>query len=161
MKLTTKILSGLALSAMLATAATAQMQDKGFQGKGNMACDAKSSKMQGHEAHKGGHGILSLLQKLSLSDKQEKDIKTIMLESMKQRESKYSAFSEDGFDKSKYIKQMKNADETRIKHHADMIEKVYAVLTPKQKSQLRVLMDLKEEKMKEGCAFDKNCNGRR
>jgi hypothetical protein len=42
-----------------------------------------------------------------------------------------------------------------------MIEKVYALLTEKQKSQLRVLMDLKEERMKQGCNFDQNCNGRR
>lgn len=56
---------------------------------------------------------------------------------------------------------MKNAKEERIKLQADMIEKVYALLTPKQKSQLRVLMDLKDEKMKQGCNFDKNCNGRR
>lgn len=162
MKLKTKILSGLVLSAILATAMNAQMPMKGFQDKGNMACDGKSSQMKGFDGHRGGgYGIMPLLNKLALTDAQEQDVKTIMQETMKKRESRYSAFSEDGFDKSKYIKQMKNADENRIKLHADMIEKVYGVLTPKQKSQLRVLMDLKEERMKEGCTFDQNCNGRR
>ncbi len=161
MKLKTKILSGLVLSTILATTMSAQMPMKDFKDRGNMACDANSSQMRGYEGYKGGHGIMPLLHKLALTEKQEQDIRTIMQETMKKRESKYSAFSEDGFDKSQYIKQMKNADENRIKLQAQTIEKVYAILTPKQKSQLRVLMDLKEERMKEGCTFDKNCNGRR
>jgi Spy/CpxP family protein refolding chaperone len=162
MKLKTTILAALALSAMLATSMNAQMQEKGMGQKGGMACEAKQgSKMKGNYNQKGGYGIMSLLHKLNLSDDQRQSIQTIMQETMKKKESKYSAFSEDGFDKSKYIKQMKNAPEERIKLQADMIEKIYAILTPKQKSQMRVLMDLKEEKMKEGCNFDKNCNGRR
>ena len=34
-----------------------------------------------------------------------------------------------------------------IKSEAEVIEKSYAVLTPKQKEQLKVLMDLRKEKM--------------
>jgi Spy/CpxP family protein refolding chaperone len=161
MKRTTKILATLALSAVLATAIHAQMENKPMSPKANAACDMRDSKMQGYHDQKGGHGIMPLLHKLNLTDEQEKSIRSIMQETMKKQESQYSAFSEDGFDKNKYIKQMKNADEDRIKLQAETIEKVYAVLTPKQKSQLRVLMDLKEEKMKEGCDFDKNCDGRR
>ncbi|PKN15344.1 MAG: hypothetical protein CVU67_01300 [Deltaproteobacteria bacterium HGW-Deltaproteobacteria-24] len=160
MKLKTTILGALALSAMLATSMNAQMQEKGMGQKG-MLCDTqKGSKMQGYVSQ-GSCGIMPLLHKLNLSDEQRQSIQTIMQETMKKKESKYSAFSEDEFDKSKYIKQMKNAPEERIKLQADMIEKVYTLLTPKQKSQLRVLMDLKEEKMKQGCNFDQNCNGRR
>lgn len=160
MKLTTKVLTTLALSALLATSMNAQMQERGMGQKG-MLCDAqKGSKMQGY-SNQGSCGVMPLLHKLNLTDEQRTSIQTLMQETMKKKESRYSAFSEDGFDKSKYIKQMKNAKEERIKLQADMIEKVYALLTPKQKSQLRVLMDLKDEKMKQGCNFDKNCNGRR
>lgn len=163
MKLTTKILSSLAIGAILATSMNAAMEGKGMNQQANKACDMKQvHNMKGMENHKAGsYGIMSLLHKLTLTDEQQISIKKIMQESMKKQESKYSAFSEDGFDKNKYIKQMKTAQEDRLKVHADIIEKVYAVLTPKQKSQLRVLMDLQEEKMKEGCSFDKNCNGRR
>ncbi|MFA6789120.1 MAG: Spy/CpxP family protein refolding chaperone [Arcobacteraceae bacterium] len=160
MRLKTKILSALALSAILATSMTAQMQEKGMQKEGK-ACDMKQAKMKGCDGQKGGHGIMPLLQKLNLTDEQQKNVKAIMQETMKKQESKYSAFSEESFDKNKYIKQMKNAQEDRIKLQAETIEKVYVLLTPKQKSQLRVLMDLNDEKMKKGCDFDKNCDGRR
>lgn len=162
MRLKTKILSALAISAILATAVNAQMQEKPMMQKEGKACDMKQEKMKGCDSQRGGgHAIMPLLHKLSLTDEQQKSIKAIMQENMKKQESVYSAFTEDNFDKSKYIKQMKNAQEDQIKLQAETIEKVYALLTPKQKSQLRVLMDLNDEKMKKGCDFDKNCNGGR
>ncbi len=53
-----------------------------------------------------------------------------------------------------------------IESKAEMIEKVYNILTPKQKEQFKVLMDLKKRKkmsamMDKRMNFDKNCNGRR
>ena len=161
MRLKTTILTSLAMSAILATSVHAQMQEKPMMQKEGKACDMKQAKMKGCDMQKGGHGIMPLLHKLNLTDEQQKSIKAIMDENMKKQESKYSAFTEDSFDKNKYIKQMKNAQEDRIKLQAETIEKVYALLTPKQKSQLRVLMDLNDEKMKKGCDFDKNCDGRR
>lgn len=163
MKLTTKILSTLAIGAILATSANAFMQEKGMKPQANEIMDMKQGHpMYGNDYHKGGSfGIMPLLHKLTLTDEQKNSIRKIMQESMKKQESLYSAFTEESFDKNKYIKQMKTAQEDKIKLQADMIEKVYGILTPKQKSQLRVLMDLQEEKIKEGCDFDKNCNGRR
>jgi Spy/CpxP family protein refolding chaperone len=34
-----------------------------------------------------------------------------------------------------------------LKSNAEILEKSYAILTPKQKEQLKVLMDLRKEKM--------------
>lgn len=162
MKLKTTILSSLAISAMLATVVHAQMQEKPMMQKEGKACDMKQSKMKSCDGQRGGgHAIMPLLHKLNLTDEQIKNVKAIMQETMKKQESVYSAFSEDSFDKNKYIKQMKNAQEDKINLQAQTIEKVYALLTPKQKSQLRVLMDLQDENMKKGCDFDQNCDGRR
>jgi periplasmic protein CpxP/Spy len=161
MKLKTTVLAALAMSALLATSMNAQMQEKGMQKEGK-SCDMKQAKMKGCDGQRGGgHAIMPLLHKLNLTDEQQKSVKAIMEENMKKQESVYSAFTEDNFDKSKYIKQMKNAQEDKINLQAQTIEKVYALLTPKQKSQLRVLMDLQDENMKKGCDFDKNCDGGR
>ena len=156
MKLRTKIFSAIAVSAILATSMSAQMQGKGMNYQKAKACDMKKG-----YSKKSKCGFMPLVQRLNLSEEQQTSIRNIMKESLYKKESKYSDFGVDDFDKSKYIKQMKNAKENQIKLQAETIEKVYALLSDKQKSQLRVLMDLKEEKMKKGCDFDKNCNGRR
>jgi Spy/CpxP family protein refolding chaperone len=163
MKFKTKLFATLALSAALATSLSAQMQERGMgQGaKKGMACEAKSGYGMKGYSQKGGCGVMPLLHKLNLSDEQKEKIQSIMQETMKKKESKYSAFGVDEFDKKKFIEQRMNEKEERIKLQASMLEKVYGVLSAKQKSQLRVLMDLKEERMKQGCNFDKNCNGRR
>lgn len=161
MKLRTKIFSAIAVSAILATSMSAQMQGKGVRGNAN-ACEYNQGYYKkAYKNYNGGYGIVSMVRQLNLSDEQTQSIKEYMKELMSKQESRYSAFSEDKFDKSKYIKQKKAAREDRIELKAQIIEKVYSILTAKQKSQLRVLMDLKEERMKEGCNFDKNCNGRR
>ena len=41
---------------------------------------------------------------------------------------------------------MKQKRDNRIESKAEMIDRVYKVLTPKQKEQFKVLMDLKKEK---------------
>ena len=51
------------------------------------------------------------------------------------------------FDKTKYVQIMNEKRDNMIKSEAEVIEKSYAVLTSKQKEQLKVLMDLRKEKM--------------
>ena len=62
-------------------------------------------------------------------------------------ESIDDAFTKDGFDKAKYIKIMNEKRDNMLKSNAEILEKSYAILTPKQKEQLKVLMDLRKEKM--------------
>ena len=42
---------------------------------------------------------------------------------------------------------MSEKRDNMLKSQAEIIEKSYAILTPKQKEQLKVLMELREEKM--------------
>ena len=72
----------------------------------------------------------------------------IMEDSRKNIKSEEEAFSKDGFDKAKYIQIMSEKRDNMLKSQAEVIEKSYAILTTKQKEQLKVLMDLRKEKIK-------------
>ena len=71
-----------------------------------------------------------------------------MEDSRKNSTSDDGAFSKDGFDKAKYIQIMSEKRDNMLKSQAEVIEKSYAILTTKQKEQLKVLMDLRKEKIK-------------
>lgn len=153
-----KIMTGLLATTILgATLLNAQMNPE------NQPNSMKQMKMKGHHSMMGKHhgGIMPLLFKLNLTQEQNDKVQKIMSEFKGKMPSPYEAFSSEKFDEDKYIKHAMTKKENMIKLRAKMISEVYDVLTKKQKSQLRVLMDLKEERMKEGCQFDKNSNGRR
>lgn len=156
----TKIVTGLMATLLGASLLNAQMMNQGdsrFDGK-----KAKMSHHKGAHGMKGSHmSIMPLLFKLNLTQEQQEKVQKIMTKFKADMPSPYEAFSADKFDEEKYIKQAMTKKENMIKLRAKMISKVYDVLTDKQKSQLRVLMDLKEEKLKQGCRFDKNSYGRR
>ena len=57
------------------------------------------------------------------------------------------AFTKDSFDKDKYMKIMSEKRDNMLKSNAEVMEKSYAILTPKQKEQFKVLLDLRKEKM--------------
>ncbi|HAC70622.1 MAG TPA: hypothetical protein DCF41_02750, partial [Arcobacter skirrowii] len=73
----------------------------------------------------------------------------IIKDSKKNQEFPCDAFSKDSFDKEKFIKIMKDKREKNQELHANTIEKAYKVLDSKQKEQLRTLLDLRKEKMKQ------------
>ncbi|RXJ57539.1 Spy/CpxP family protein refolding chaperone [Candidatus Marinarcus aquaticus] len=156
----TKMITGLMATLLGASLLNAQMMNQN-----DSRCDGKKAKMsyyKGVHGMKGSHmGIMPLLFKLNLTQEQEERVQKIMTTFKSQMPSPYESFSADKFDEEKYIQQAMTKKENMIKLRAKMISKVYDVLTDKQKSQLRVLMDLKEEKLKQGCRFDKNSNGRR
>ncbi len=192
MKLSTKILSTVAVSAILATSASAygmgqgkggwdcplgmngncpqgmnQGYGKGMMGQGynkGMMRQGQGKGMRGGcgmSKGQGGAGIMPLLRQINLSDSQVQEVQKIMQDVHKDMPSKYNAFSKDGFDKDAYVKQMQDQRDARVKRQAEVIDRVYDILDDKQKNQLRVLMDLKEERMKERFNFDKNRNGGR
>jgi Spy/CpxP family protein refolding chaperone len=84
---------------------------------------------------------------------------------MKNRVKPSVAFTKNGFDKDKYMEIMKQKRDNMLESKAEMVDKVYKILTPKQKEQLKVLIDLREDRMvsmmDKRMNFDKNCNGRR
>ena len=145
MKIRNKVISGLVLSAVLTSglfAMNGEMNKKDGDRKG---CDFKNSMM-----HKKGEGhILGMFKDLNLTPEQETQIEKIVLENRKNLETPVTAFSKDGFDKAKYMEIMSEKRDNMLKSQAEVIEKSYAILTPKQKEQLKVLMELREEKMKQ------------
>lgn len=159
MKTKTKIVTGMIVVVLGVSSLSAQMMnDCPYKSKANI----HNGNMKGpHSMQRVHKGIMPFLFKLNLSDEQEAKIQKIIKEYKQNMPSPYSAFKADDFDKDAYIKQAMTKKENMIKLRATMISQIHKVLTDKQKSQMRVLMDLKEEKMKEGCRFDKNSYGRR
>lgn len=146
-----QILTSLVALSVLTTGGYAY-NNTSCQNKGHHKMYAK--KMQMH----GSMKFMQMFKRLNLNNDQKMQIREIIAKSMQKKESMFSAFSQDSFDKEKFIKQASQKRENMIKLRADTLEKAYNVLTKKQKSQLRVLMDLQEER---GNNFDKHCNGRR
>ena len=150
----TKLLVATALTAVLSTGlyASCNGQSQGMMKKG-MEKDNKSCAMQGGKHmmmkkghHKGQKGPMSLLRKLNLTADQQNQIREIKQDLMKKRVTPNVAFTSNSFDKAKFIEIMKQKRDNKIEAKAEMIDRVYKVLTPSQKEQFKVLMDLKKEK---------------
>ncbi len=143
MKIRNKVISGLVLSAVLTSglfAMNGEMNKKDGDRKG---CDFKNSMM-----HKKGEGhILGMFKSLNLTAEQQTKIEQIVADVRKNEKTPEDAFTKDGFDKAKYMEIMSEKRDNMLKSQAEIIEKSYVILTPKQKEQLKVLMELREEKM--------------
>ena len=92
--------------------------------------------------------MFKVIKQLNLSNVQRTQIKDIMMKSKKNGKTFNTLFTKDSFHKDEFIKRMGEKRENMIKSKADMIEKVYTVLTPKQREQFKVLIDIQSEKMK-------------
>lgn len=154
----TRMITGIVLSTVLATGLFAFGECENNQGQ-NYMMNAKhmNKNMQKHmksntkmhrmgKSHKRG-GIMKFVRQLNLDEKQKTSIRKIMQDNRKNMTKSTSAFTSVSFDKNKYIQIHKDKKENMLKKRANTIEKVYNVLNKKQKTQLKVLMDLKAEKM--------------
>ena len=162
---TSKILATIALTGVLGTTAFAGMNGQNNDKNGCQNQKKSHKMMMQKKMKKGQNGPLSLLRQINLTDDQKDKIRKIREDIRKNRVTPDVAFTKDGFDKAKFIEIMKQKRENMIESQAEMIDRVYKVLTPKQKEQLKVLMDLKKERMDKKpmgkrINFDKNCNGR-
>ena len=137
-----KLISGLVLSAILASGLYANNCDMDKRENGGMMKNDQMHKMDNHRG-----GLVSMFNELNLTPDQKTKIEQIISDSRKSIKSTDDAFSKDGFDKAKYVQIMNEKRDNMIKSEAEVIEKSYAILTPKQKEQLKVLMDLRKEKM--------------
>ena len=166
----TKLLIATALTAVLSTGLYAScnaqgMMKKGMD-KGTKSCsmqDGKHMMKKGH--HKSHKGPMVLLRQLNLTADQQNQIREIKQDLMKNRVTPDVAFTRNSFDKAKFIEIMKKKRDNKIESKAEMMDRVYKVLTPKQKEQFKVLMDLKKEKrmsmMNNKMNSTKNCNYKR
>ena len=151
MRIKNKVISGLVLSAILTSGlfATAEMNKKD-EDRGNgdkLTCTMK--KGEGHKMDRQQPQFFGIFSELNLSDDQKTKIKTIMQDSRKNLKNSDDAFTKDSFDKDKFVKIMKDKREKSQELHADVVDKVYKILDAKQKEQLRTLLDLRKEKMKQ------------
>lgn len=158
----TKTLMAITLAGVLSSSLFA-VNGINNDGDENLKKNFKKDTKSGY--HKKRDSFLSLLKKLNLSVEQKNKIFEIRKETMKNNQTLDIAFSKTSFDKEKFIEIMKQKRDNMIESKAEMIGKVYAVLTSEQKEQLKVLMDLKKQRkmamMDRRINFDKNCNGRR
>ena len=166
----TKILVAVAMTGLLSTGLYAACNKQGMMQKGMNNGDncnmQKSHKMMKKGNKKVDKGPMALLRQLNLSPEQKKQIFDIKKDMMKNRVTPEVAFTKTSFDKAKFIEIMKQKRDNMIESKAEMMDRVYKVLTPQQKEQFKVLMDLKKEKrmsrmMNKGMNFDQNSYGRR
>ena len=130
-----KIVSSLALASILVSGLYAQ--------QGGANCDFRKdgknspiNQKDGKKMSKQNYGILGMFYELNLTADQKTKIDNIINESKKNQELPCDAFTKDSFDNNQEL-------------HADVIDKAYKVLDSKQKEQLRTLLDLRKEKMKQ------------
>lgn len=142
-----KVISGLVLSVILASGlfAAGDMDKRGEEKRGDSKCMMKDDKMHKMDNQRGG--MFHMFGELNLTSEQKTKLEQIMQDSRKNMKSEDEAFSKDGFDKAKYVQIMSEKRDNMLKSQAEIIEKSYAILTPKQKEQFKVLMDLRKEKM--------------
>ena len=145
-----KTIVGLFLGTLLAGslyATNGDMDKRADRGNGDKSsCMMKKGKPHGMEEKRGG-AFFGIFKQLNLTAEQEDKIEQIIADSRKNIKTPDEAFTKDGFDKAKYIKIMNEKRDNMLKSNAEILEKSYAILTPKQKEQLKVLMDLRKEKM--------------
>ncbi|QKF81119.1 Spy/CpxP family protein refolding chaperone [Halarcobacter ebronensis] len=94
-----------------------------------------------------GHGIISLLRELNLTPEQMNEIALLRQEMFKNRVKPSTAFTKNSFDEDKYLELMKQQRDNMLESRAKMVGKIYKILTPEQKEQLKVLMDLRDNRM--------------
>ena len=85
-----------------------------------------------------------VLMSLNLSKDQEMKIFKIKEETKNNSPLLTDAFTESEFDRRTFVEVLKLKEKNEIEDRAEMMEKVYKILTPKQKKQFKVLLDLKE-----------------
>lgn len=130
------IISGLALVVLSTTA----IQANDCPQKHNFGHPKKEYMMKNH-MH-----IMQVIQSLDLTHTQRKNIRTIVEESRAKRDKVSDAFTQSEFNKSKFIVIMQKKRDNRVQKEAELIAKVYTLLTLHQKKELKMRLDFKRER---------------
>lgn len=137
-----RLILSLSTIALLSTSLFANMhQEKMGMPHGDMK---KERCMKGmHKPHGGmqENMIIGKIMMLDLTKEQKDKIDTIMSEFKADLKDPYEAFSESSFDKDKFVEAQQNNIKMMLKNRAELIEKVYAVLTKAQKKDFKTLLN--------------------
>ncbi len=159
MKTKNRVISGLIISAILASglfAVNGEIDKKDGKRKGEPSCMMEKEKFhKGEKGQRGESHIFGIFKELNLTSEQQTKIEQIVADVRKNEITPDVAFTKDSFDKNKFISMMNDRRDNMIKSQAEIMEKSYAILTAKQKEQLKVLMDLRKERMENNKAFSK------
>lgn len=123
----------------------------------------KNHNKKERRAHRGDETrfFIGTVYDLKLTKQQEEKIDTILKEFKNKRFDRFKSFKKDGFDKDEYIKARMQSKEDKIKQSAELIEKVYAVLTKDQIEAINVKLtqfkNMKKQRGKNGSS----CHDRR
>lgn len=128
--------------------------------KQGYGCKSNNQMMMKGKGYKKRGGIERMVMHLDLSQEQQNKIRDIIKQSRTDIPKISAAFSDNDFDKEKFIKLLKDRRDGKIERRAQMISKVYAVLNPSQKKELKTMIDMKEI-MKKRNSYKDNCGFRR
>lgn len=143
-KMKKQILASIIAGSILATGAFAMQRDRNH---GDCQMGQKHERGMHYDKRRGHKmPLFGVLHKLNLTDAQQNKVRSIMDEQRKNRPKLSEAFTDKGFDKAKFESMQKQRRDDRIKNRADTIEKVYAVLSQKQKAQFKTLLELREDR---------------
>ncbi len=139
----TKIVVATGLTLLLGTGLYASNHEEMKNSSYGMQKDGKHMmKNKSKHMNKRGHrGFMQIFKKLNLTDEQKSKIIQIKKDLMKNRVHPNVAFTKTSFDKAKFIEIMKQKRENMIESKAEMIDRVYKILTPQQKEQFKTLID--------------------
>jgi Spy/CpxP family protein refolding chaperone len=162
-----KIVLSLAAAILLSTSAIASCQNSDM-GKGYKEKSSSCNMMQKGSSFKQHGSIMHMAMMLDLTDEQRVKIRDIIKSSYANMPKQSDAFTDNSFDKQKFIDISKEKREFKIKNKADTIEKIYALLDDSQKKDFKTMIDMREmmkynmknKMMNKGSCNDKNCNGR-
>lgn len=137
-----KIILSLASALVLSTTLFASGMNGNCKEGMKKECSQKMcNKMD--KKHHGKSRMISMIMQLDLSDEQRSKIKELMQENRKNMPKTSDAFSESSFDKERYIKLSKEKRDNKIQNRANMIERIYGVLTPAQKKEFKEMLNQK------------------
>lgn len=157
-----RVLLGMAATTLLATTVFAYGGQGGCSNKSKQGNYQNKAMMQKGKSQNNSGRMIRMISMLDLTDKQKVQVQTIFQESTKTTAMPYDAFTDKSFDKTKFIKIIKEKREKKIEQKAEIIAKVYEILTPEQKKDLKTIVDMKKIQMKKrGDCNGQNCNGRR
>jgi len=150
-----KIILSLGASALIVSSLLAFSPGSCKQQKDGSSC--QKHKMMKHHKQDRGHGIVKMFMQLDLSDEQKKEIRTIVKTSMDEMPKPSAAFSDTSFNKEEFIKISNERRAKKVEQRANLIEKVYSVLNPAQKKDLKTMLEMKEL-MKKNSKMRKQCD---
>ena len=145
-----KIVLGFGISALLVSLAFGASLKSQFGQSGDIV--VKTSQKKCPSKKFGGCRIMGAIMNLDLTPAQRAQIRTIMT-TQKSGLNPTDAFSENSFDKEKFIQIVQSKKANKIKNKAQMISDVYTTLNDMQKKNLKKMLN----KINFDCSSCKKC----